>query len=219
MADSWETRPRPGRRRSPDVERAILDHTMMILIQRGYQGLTLDRIAAEASVSKATIYRRWSSKEEVVIAALGAIPHIEHVRVGNVVDDLTSFIQTFVDLVKNTPGQRQVQTRMVTMLPSLCAQSADHPELMEALHAYIARRQEPMRQILIEAIERGELKRPDDIQLVIDAIMGPVVVRLFLGDGEIGEEATRAIVRLVVDGINAGRHGASVSPVEAAAIP
>lgn len=203
MADSDETRLRPGRRRSPEVERAILDHTMIILVQRGFQGLTLDRVAAEASVSKATIYRRWSSKEELVIAALGAIPSIDHVCVGNVVDDLTSFIQTFVDLVMNTPGQRQVQTRMVTMLPSLIAQSADNPELMDALHAYIARRQEPMRHILIDAIERGELKRPDDIELVIDAIMGPVVLRLFLRDSKIDEEATRAIIRLIVDGINA----------------
>lgn len=208
MADRDEMRARPGRRRSPDVERAILDHTMMILIQRGFQGLTLDRVAAEASVSKATIYRRWSSKEELVIAALGAIPPIEHARVGNVIDDLTSFIQTFVDLVKNVPGQRQVQTRMVTMLPSLFAQGADNPELMDALHAYIAQRQEPMRRILIEAIERGELRRPDDIELVIDAIMGPVVLRLFLGDGEIGEAATRAFIRLIVDGINASRTGA-----------
>lgn len=202
MADNNEMRARPGRRRSQDVERVILDHTMMILIQRGFQGLTLDRVAAEASVSKATIYRRWSSKEELVVAALGAIPPIEHVRAGNVVDDLTSFVQTFVDLVKNAPGQRRAQTRMVTMLPSLFAQGADNPELMDALHAYIAQRQEPMRRILIEAIERGELKRPDDLELVIDAIMGPVVLRLFLADGEIGEGATRALIRLVVDGIN-----------------
>ena len=202
MADNNEMRARPGRRRSQDVERVILDHTMMILIQRGFQGLTLDRVAAEASVSKATIYRRWSSKEELVVAALGAIPPIEHVRAGNVVDDLTSFVQTFVDLVKNAPGQRRAQTRMVTMLPSLFAQGADNPELMDALHAYIAQRQEPMRRILIEAIERGELKRPDDLELVIDAIMGPVVLRLFLADGEICEGATRALIRLVVDGIN-----------------
>lgn len=204
MTDHVETRARPGRRRDPDVERAILDHTTTILIQRGFQGLTLDRVAAEASVSKATIYRRWSSKEELVIAALGAIPPIEHARAGNVVDDLTLFIQTFVNLVKNTPGQRQAQTRMVTMLPSLFAQGADNPELMDALHAYIARRQEPMRRILVEAIERGELKRPDDLELVIDAIMGPVVLRLFLNDGEIGEAATRALVQLVVDGVNTG---------------
>lgn len=122
---------------------------------------------------------------------------------GNIVDDLTSFVQTFVDLVKNAPGQRRAQTRMVTMLPSLFAQGADNPELMDALHAYIAQRQEPMRRILIEAIERGELKRPDDLELVIDAIMGPVVLRLFLADGEIGETATRAIIRLIVDGVNA----------------
>lgn len=202
MVISNETGLARGRRRGADVERAILDHTMMILIQRGFQGLTLDRVAAEASVSKASIYRRWSSKEKLVIAALGAVPPIEYRSVGTVIDDLTSFIQAFVELVRNMPGQRQAQTRMVTMLPSLFAQAADHPELRDALHTYIAQRQAPMRCILIEAIERGELKQPDDIDLVIDAIMGPVVLRLFLGDGDIGEAATRAIIRLIVDGLN-----------------
>lgn len=193
---------RRGRKRSVESERAILDQAMIILVQYGLQGFTLDRVAAAASVSKATIYRRWRSKEELVLAALGAIPSIQAETRGNVVDSLTGVIQQFVNLVKNTPGRLEAETRMVTMLPSLVAQCADNPELMAALHTYISQRQAPVREILMNALERGELKSPQNVDLLIDAIMGPVVLRLFLGGGDVSEGATRDLIRLVVNGAN-----------------
>lgn len=193
---------RRGRRRSPEAERAILDQAMLILLQYGLQGFTLDRVAAAASVSKATIYRRWRSREEVVIAALGAIPPITAEIRGDVIESLTGVIQQFVDLVKNTPGQREAQTRMVTMMPSLVAQCADNPALMEALHTYIEQRKAPVREILDHAIANGEITPPQNVDLLIDAIMGPIVLRLFLGGGDVSEGATRDLIRLVVQGAN-----------------
>ncbi|OCC23327.1 hypothetical protein MB02_11880 [Croceicoccus estronivorus] len=193
---------RRGRRRSQEAERAILDQAMLILLQYGLQGFTLDRVAAAASVSKATIYRRWRSREEVVLAALGAIPSIKAEIKGNVIESLTGVIQQFVELVKNTPGQLEAQTRMVTMMPSLVAQCADNPALMEALHTYIEQRKAPVREILDHAISSGELLAPQNVDLLIDAIMGPIVLRLFLGGGDVSEDATRELIRLVVCGAN-----------------
>ena len=194
--------PRRGRRRSVESERAILDQAMVILVQYGLHGFTLDRVAAAASVSKATIYRRWRSKEELVLAALGAIPPIVAEVKANVVESLTGVIQQFVRLVKNTPGRLESETRMVTMMPSLVAQCADNPELMDALHAYISQRQAPVREILSLAVESGEIRQPQNIDLLIDAIMGPIVLRLFLGGGDVSEAATRELIRLVVHGAN-----------------
>lgn len=193
---------RRGRRRSQEAERAILDQAMLILLQYGLQGFTLDRVAAAASVSKATIYRRWRSREEVVIAALGAIPAIKAEIKGDVIESLTGVIQQFVELVKNTPGQLEAQTRMVTMMPSLVAQCADNPALMEALHTYIEQRKAPVRVILDHAIASGEIATPQNVDLLIDAIMGPIVLRLFLGGGDVSENATRELIRLVVSGAN-----------------
>lgn len=193
---------RRGRRRSQEAERAILDQAMLILLQYGLQGFTLDRVAAAASVSKATIYRRWRSREEVVIAALGAIPAIKAEIKGDVIESLTGVIQQFVELVKNTPGQLEAQTRMVTMMPSLVAQCADNPALMEALHTYIEQRKAPVRVILDHAIANGKIATPQNVDLLIDAIMGPIVLRLFLGGGDVSENATRELIRLVVSGAN-----------------
>lgn len=200
---SEESPRRRGRRRSQEAERAILDQAMLILLQYGLQGFTLDRVAAAASVSKATIYRRWRSREEVVLAALGAIPAIKAEIKGDVVESLTGFIQQFVELVENTPGELEAQTRMVTMMPSLVAQCADNPALMEALHTYIEQRKAPLRAILDHAIASGEILAPQNVDLLIDAIMGPIVLRLFLGGGDVSEDATRTLIRLVVSGANA----------------
>lgn len=191
---------RRGRRRNPEAEQAILDQAMLILLQHGLQGFTLDRVAAAASVSKATIYRRWRSREEVVLAALGAIPSIDAEIKENLAESLTGIIQQFVQLVKNSPGQLETQTRMVTMLPSLVAQCADHPALMEGLHSYIEQRKAPIRSVISHSIATGEITAPQNVDLLIDAIMGPIVLRLFLGGGDVGEQATRELIRLVLVG-------------------
>lgn len=198
--ETEEDRHLPGRPRSLESEQAILDATMVLLIQHGYNGFTLDKVAAEACVSKATIYRRWRSKEEVVIAALGAIPAIHPRLTGSVVENLTDFIQQFVHMVKTAPGQRQAETRMVTMLPSLVAQCEHNPELMAALRAYIDQRRQPVREILEHGLASGELPRLKDVDLLIDAIMGPVVMRLFHGNGDVSEAQTRALMELLIAG-------------------
>src|SRR5436190_20339068 len=61
---------RPGRPRDPSYDKAILDATLEILFDRGYAGLTIDGVAARTGLGRPTIYRRWSSKPALVIAAL-----------------------------------------------------------------------------------------------------------------------------------------------------
>lgn len=198
-----DARHAPGRPRSMESEQAILDAAMVLLVQHGYNGLTLDKVAAEACVSKATIYRRWRSKEEMVIAALGAIPPIHPRLTGAVVDNLTDFIQQFIDMVRTTPGKRQAETRMVTMLPSLVAQCESNPELLASLRAYIEQRRLPVRQILEHALASGDLPELRDIDLLIDAIMGPVVMRIFHGAGDFSEAETRSLMELLIAGARA----------------
>src|ERR687888_15666 len=71
-------RPR-GRPRRPDVDRAILEATLDAFIQDGYEGMSVDGVAERAGVAKATVYRRWPSKQELLIAA-GQHLYEEHVH-------------------------------------------------------------------------------------------------------------------------------------------
>ena len=67
-----DTARRPGRPRSERAEQAILDATLEAFAERGVEGVRLEDVAARAGVGKATLYRRWPGKEELLIAALAA---------------------------------------------------------------------------------------------------------------------------------------------------
>ena len=70
-----EENPRPGRPRDPGVDRAIVRATLNALAEQGYRGMSVEGVAAAAGVGKTTIYRRYASKEEMVVAALSTIRH------------------------------------------------------------------------------------------------------------------------------------------------
>lgn len=149
-----EAHRRRGRERSIESEQAILDASMILLIKYGYSGLTLNRLAAEAHVSKATIYRRWKSKEDIVIAALGAIPPIVPSFSGTVVENICEFIKDFVKIVQGNSDRRRSETRMVTMLPSLAVHAEKNKALKRALKKYISDREAPLKEILRNAISK-----------------------------------------------------------------
>ena len=60
----------PGRKRDPSRDAALLDATLEVLAEVGAEGLTMDLVAARAGAGKATIYRRWTSKTELILDAV-----------------------------------------------------------------------------------------------------------------------------------------------------
>src|SRR5260370_12553531 len=86
----------PGRPGDPDVEKRILEVTLRQLAEGGYSRMSVDGVAAEANVSKPTIYRRWAHKADLVTAALRTIQLSEPpVATGSSVDELTSILKNF----------------------------------------------------------------------------------------------------------------------------
>src|ERR1700744_4448260 len=68
-----ETSRRPGRPRSEQAEQAIIEATLDLFAEQGFEGVCVEAVAARAGVGKATIYRRWPNKEELLLAALGSM--------------------------------------------------------------------------------------------------------------------------------------------------
>src|SRR5437868_5357922 len=87
----------PGRPRSPEADHAILDATIALLAEGGYDALTMERVAARAGVGKATVYRRWGSKVELAVDALRAsIADVEVHSTGSLGDDLIAYVSGMI---------------------------------------------------------------------------------------------------------------------------
>src|SRR5689334_19409421 len=105
VADETDRRPRgPGRPRSMASHRAILDASCALLAEGGLPALTIDRVVARAGVSKATIYRRWASKQDLALAALEhCSPEPRAPRTGRVREDLVELLRTDLCELVGTP--------------------------------------------------------------------------------------------------------------------
>src|SRR5256885_14111497 len=81
---------RPGRPRSEQAEQAIIEATLDLFAEQGFEGVCIEAVAARAGVGKATLYRRWPNKEELLLAALSSLKSPFPEPVGNVRDDLVA---------------------------------------------------------------------------------------------------------------------------------
>src|SRR6202021_1581155 len=70
--DAGPANRRPGRPRSEQAEHAIIEATLDLFAEQGFEGVCVEAVAARAGVGKATIYRRWPNKEELLLAAFGS---------------------------------------------------------------------------------------------------------------------------------------------------
>lgn len=182
-----------GRPRSAESEQAILRVTLAILSTEGYGALSLDRVATEARASKSTIYRRWPTKEHLVMAVVSQMPMTEPRDCGSLAADLIDMFGQYGKILQHSP--------MKAVMPMLAAECVSTPSLSKALILINDRRRVPMRTILARAMARAELPADTDVELTIDVLQGAVATRLYFLLDPLTEEWIRKLVRLVCVGI------------------
>lgn len=161
---------RPGRPRSAEAERAILDATLELLAEQGLEGVTMEAAAARAGVSKATIYRRWRSRLEMIEAAFQSIDReVRIVETGSVRGDLVTIIGEF--------GRATARTLPPPALAQMIAVTLATPELRQLFlrHVFEVRRA-AMIAALRRGQERGEIRTDIDLNLAFAMIIGPIVL-------------------------------------------
>jgi AcrR family transcriptional regulator len=165
--------PRPrGRPRRPGASTAIIDATLELLAERGFQGATIEAIADRAGVGRNTIYRRWAAKEELIADALFEISADLDVHEGDdlyalLLEWIREFVQLFADPLF---GQ---------ILPSVLGELRRNPAFAEVYAERVVRpRYDVLVSTLSEAVERGELRRDVDVEQVADLLSGAPFVRL-----------------------------------------
>lgn len=170
-------------------EQEILDATLAVLTEVGYDRLTMDAVARHAKASKATLYRRWEGKAALVVDALasqkgppGALPDTGSLR-----GDLIAMFCS--------PGHL-TDTRQMALLGSVVTAIGRDPEFAEGFRSrFIGPKVRASREIYARARERGELRDDIDLDILAPALPGIVLHRAFL----LGESPTPDLIARIVD--------------------
>ncbi|MFD4609040.1 TetR/AcrR family transcriptional regulator [Streptomyces sp. NPDC058440] len=163
------------RRRGKALEQAIFDAVIEQLAHVGYAGLTMDSVAATAHTGKATIYRRWSNKAELVVDALdNTLPSPDELPEGDSVrEDLIELMREKATVL-NSPVGRAVQSLLAEI-------DRDRPFMGIVIDRVVAPRQDVFWRILERGAERGEVREGSISPLVVG--IGPaMMVQRFLSD-------------------------------------
>jgi len=189
-ADIPTTDARRGRPRDARCDQAILDATLELLVG-GIGNLSIDAVAARARVGKATIYRRWSTKEALVVEALGSdTVTITTPDTGTLRGDLEHYFHHVLERLADAKGS--------DVLPHLIEAACYDPVVRESLEHYITRRQTPVREVLSRAIARGELSAEVDVDVMVDLLLGPLMYRRLLSHFPVDQRFIDHVLDLVL---------------------
>jgi AcrR family transcriptional regulator len=186
---------RRGRPRDESCTSAILSATIDLVAEVGIAGLTVDAVSARAGVGKATIYRRWSSKEALMLDAwMSFSPTMLVPDTGSLRSDLQALF-VGIDRPLNDPTLQRV-------FPQMIAAAKINPEVREAYRTFVAERRRPARTVLERAVERGELPPDTDLQLVGDMLIAPMIYRWLVTDGPVDDEFAARVIDTVLAGLS-----------------
>jgi AcrR family transcriptional regulator len=190
--------PRRGRPRDEARGPTILEATLDVVAEVGFAGFTVDAVAQRAGVGKATIYRRWASREALMLEAwLSCVAPLPEPDTGTLRGDLAEMF--------NAVNHGRPDDVMRRIFPQMIAASKVNPEVAGAYRTFIDERRRPLQGVLARAVERGELAPDTDLSLIHDLLVAPLMYRWMVSDGDVGPAVVQAIVDVVLTGAQAGK--------------
>jgi AcrR family transcriptional regulator len=184
----------PGRPRSAQADEAIVEATIGLLVEEGFDRLSMDAVAARAGVGKATIYRRWPSKEALVIEAVARrTDPFTVVGDGPIRDQLVQVLEGIVAKTRTGVGR---------LLPCMVGAGVTNPTLAEHYRAQIlAPRRAGVAALIQAAVDSGELRADLDVDLAVDQVVGPLLYRVVVQDIPTGPGDCARLVDAVLAGL------------------
>ncbi len=162
---------RPGRPRSERADRAIIDAALSLFAESGPEGLCIEKVAARAGVGKATIYRRWPGKEDLLLDAMTSLKAPLPEPAGrSVAEDLVSLLQA---MCAETADARRAREFAL-----LLGEGAKYPRLMARYRETVVEpRREVIRGVLRRGVASGELRADADLDAALFMLVGAVIAR------------------------------------------
>jgi AcrR family transcriptional regulator len=183
---------KPGRPRSEQAEQAIIKAALELFAEKGPDGLCVEAVAARAGVGKATVYRRWRNKEDLLLAALGSLKSpLPDPDTGSVRDDLIAMVAVMSQDAVDPARQRQYTL--------LLGEGAKYPKLMARYaETVVEPRRDVIRSVLRRGIEAGQIRPELDIEVAMLTLTGAAMSRgrceIIPHDGEFAERVVDSLL-------------------------
>ncbi|MEM9563868.1 MAG: TetR/AcrR family transcriptional regulator [Actinomycetota bacterium] len=180
---------------SEAARQKAIDATIAILGGDGIEGFSIEAVTRQSGVAKTTIYRHWSSANELLVDALDC--HIETVAApdtGSLRGDLEAMTTAALEVMAQ-PARRR-------MLLDLLSAAAADPDLEEIKQALVAERTQPIVEIVERAVDRGEIP-PIEPERAITFVHGPLMARTMLQGEPPGAEELPELIDLIMRGLGA----------------
>jgi AcrR family transcriptional regulator len=183
-----------GRPREARADRAIRAATLGLIAELGVSELRMSDVAGRAGVGKATIYRRYASKDELVTDALATlVSEIGIPDTGSTRADLMALMLQTVGLYSGSIAAK--------LMPALVEEVRLNDALARSLReGFLVGRRAALSEVLTRGVERGDLRGDLDMEFALDVLGGAVFYRLLITGGPIDDALARSTVELIMNG-------------------
>lgn len=182
----------PGRPRSQQAHDAVISTTKKLLETLPYPAISVDKIVTESGVSKRTIYRWWNNKAAIILEAISE-DDIPEPNTGKLEQDLTLLLTGIFERVTTDPKAAAIR--------GLLADAQFDREFAIEFRVYIIKRRQICLNILKRALERKEIKKTTNLELIADLIYGPYWYRLLVGHAELSATFAKDLVKAILSGV------------------
>jgi AcrR family transcriptional regulator len=184
----------PGRPRSEEARQAILRSALKLLGKNGFAHLTIEDVAAQASVGKATVYRWWPDKAALVADAFASSTtrKLHFPDTGSVSTDMSQQMRQLVKVFRSRRG------RIVSAL--LGGGQSDRNLIAAFRERFLWPRRKEAYATLQRGIRRGELRKDVDMDLILDSLYGPIYMRFLIRHDNLTPEFVNHLCELILGG-------------------
>ncbi len=188
-----------GRPRDPETDGRITAAAAQLLLERGFDKTTVDDVAAAAGVGKATVYRRWPSKEDLAVAAMETLYSVQipEPDTGSIEGDLAASYRAVLEFVNSPQGQAYLRMSI--------AESVRDPRIAALYKDATERREAESRRTFERAIARGEVRPDIDIDAAVQWLGGLLATRAITHRPMPGVEDVDALVEFALRGVRVER--------------
>jgi AcrR family transcriptional regulator len=184
-----------GRARGEAVARAVFAATLEELGSSGVEGLSIERVAERAEVNKTSIYRRWPTREELIVATLedATADVVSMADTGSLRGDLLALLKRVNELLTHPTGR--------AILRASASVSADARIKLLAQERLMAQAMLPVQSLVERARTRGEWRDEVKGEVVIFALVGAVMHRVTMEPGKVSSAWLNALVDVMLLGV------------------